>query len=403
MGSNPIPYNRVWDINTLSWVRMLQPFISTDTLNVTFEGVSTAAKQDTGNASLASIDSKLTNPLPVSAASLPLPTGAATSALQTQPGVDIGDVTINNGSGAAAVNIQDGGNSLTVDGVFFQATQPISAASLPLPSGASTEATLGTRLSESDFDTKTGALTETAPATDTASSGVNGRLQRVAQRLTSLIALLPAALVSGRLDVNIGASPATVPVSGTFFQATQPVSAVSLPLPTGAATAANQATEITSLANLDAALSSRLAEATFAGRINTQGQKTMAASTPIVIASDQSAVPITGSISANSSADVVGADGDAGYTVGDLAKNLTQTDDGRLRIAAAGKVSDARESYTDGEVKSLSLTPDGRLRVATSVSYSELEFFRAGTWLFDVPHMAKVEDRVNVDNNPWGF
>lgn len=33
-----------------------------------------------------------------------------------QPGVDIGDVTINNASGAAAVNIQDGGNSITVDG-----------------------------------------------------------------------------------------------------------------------------------------------------------------------------------------------------------------------------------------------------------------------------------------------
>lgn len=53
---------------------------------------------------------------PISAASLPLPTGAATAALQTQPGVDIGDVTINNAVGASAVNVQDGGNSLTVDG-----------------------------------------------------------------------------------------------------------------------------------------------------------------------------------------------------------------------------------------------------------------------------------------------
>lgn len=77
---------------------------------------------------------------PVSAAALPLPAGAATSALQTQPGVDIGDVTINNAGGAAAVNIQDGGNSVTVDGVFFQATQPISAAALPLPAGAATSA-----------------------------------------------------------------------------------------------------------------------------------------------------------------------------------------------------------------------------------------------------------------------
>jgi hypothetical protein len=52
---------------------------------------------------------------PVSAAALPLPAGAATLAAQTQPGVDIGDVTINNAAGAAAVNVQDGGNSLTVD------------------------------------------------------------------------------------------------------------------------------------------------------------------------------------------------------------------------------------------------------------------------------------------------
>jgi hypothetical protein len=94
----------------------------------------------------------------------------------------------------------------------FPATQAVSAASLPLPTGAATETTLGTRLTESDFDTKTGALTETAPGTDTASSGLNGRLQRIAQRLTSLIALLPSALVGGRLDVNLGAAPATVTV-----------------------------------------------------------------------------------------------------------------------------------------------------------------------------------------------
>lgn len=53
--------------------------------------------------------------LRVSAATLPLPAGAATAALQTQPGVDIGDVTVNNAGGAAAVNIQDGGNIITVN------------------------------------------------------------------------------------------------------------------------------------------------------------------------------------------------------------------------------------------------------------------------------------------------
>lgn len=36
--------------------------------------------------------------------------------LSANSGVDIGDVTINNGAGVSAVNIQDGGNSITVDG-----------------------------------------------------------------------------------------------------------------------------------------------------------------------------------------------------------------------------------------------------------------------------------------------
>jgi hypothetical protein len=36
--------------------------------------------------------------------------------LAANSGVDVGDVTINNASGAGAVNIQDGGNSITVDG-----------------------------------------------------------------------------------------------------------------------------------------------------------------------------------------------------------------------------------------------------------------------------------------------
>lgn len=49
----------------------------------------------------------------------------------------------------------------------------------------------------SDFKSFIGALTESAPGTDTASSGLNGRLQRIAQRITSLIALLPTSLGAG--------------------------------------------------------------------------------------------------------------------------------------------------------------------------------------------------------------
>ena len=42
--------------------------------------------------------------------------------------------------------------------------------------------------------TQLGSLTETAPTSDTASSGLNGRLQRIAQRLTSLLSLFPSSL-----------------------------------------------------------------------------------------------------------------------------------------------------------------------------------------------------------------
>ena len=71
----------------------------------------------------------------------------------------------------------------------------------------------------------------------------------------------------------IDGSGVTQPVSGTFWQATQPVSAVSLPLPTGASTE-------TTLAALSA-------------KFNSLGQKTMAASAPVVIASDQSSIPVS--------------------------------------------------------------------------------------------------------------
>jgi hypothetical protein len=49
-------------------------------------------------------------------------------------------------------------------------------------------------LTKHDLGALLGALTETAPVNDTASSGQNGRLQRIAQRLSSLLGVLPAAL-----------------------------------------------------------------------------------------------------------------------------------------------------------------------------------------------------------------
>lgn len=63
-------------------------------------------------------------------------------------------------------------------------------------------------------DAQVGALTETAPNTDTASSGLNGRLQRIAQRLSSIVALLPTALGAGG-GLKIDGSGTALPISGT--------------------------------------------------------------------------------------------------------------------------------------------------------------------------------------------
>jgi len=79
--------------------------------------------------------------VPISAASLPLPAGAATAAAQLP---NSHDVTVDNASGAAAVNIQDGGNSITVDGTVTANIVPVTSGGLTtfhLVSAGTTNAT----------------------------------------------------------------------------------------------------------------------------------------------------------------------------------------------------------------------------------------------------------------------
>jgi hypothetical protein len=80
-------------------------------------------------------------------------------------------------------------------------------------------------------------------------------------------------------------------------------------LDTALSTRASEATVASILSQIDVALSTRASEATlltlltqaaFEARINTLGQKTMAASTPVVLPSNQSAIPVTGTLSHNS-------------------------------------------------------------------------------------------------------
>lgn len=68
---------------------------------------------------------------------------------------------------------------------------------------------------QATLNTEVGIVTEAAPATDTASSGLNGRLQRIAQRLTALIALLPTALGAGG-GLKVDGSGTALPVAATM-------------------------------------------------------------------------------------------------------------------------------------------------------------------------------------------
>lgn len=72
-------------------------------------------------------------------------------------------------------------------------------------------------LTETDFDSKVGSLTESAPASDTASSGLNGRLQRIAQRISSFIGLLPTSIgqktKANSLAVTLASDSDVLPVS----------------------------------------------------------------------------------------------------------------------------------------------------------------------------------------------
>lgn len=222
---------------------------------------------------------------------------------------------VTNASGASAVNIQDGGNSITVDGTVAATqsgtwtvqpgntanttpwlatinqggnsatvsaanalkvdgsavTQPVSAASLPLPTGAATETTLaklplaqGSATSGQSGVLEQGAVTTAAPTYTTGQ--------------TSPLSLTTA----GALRTDGSAT-------------TQPVSAASLPLPTGAATSALQTTGNSSLSSIDTKLTTTNSSLSSidAGIPTALGQTTMAASMSVAFASDQSALAIT--------------------------------------------------------------------------------------------------------------
>lgn len=129
------------------------------------------------------------------------------------------------GGGYVDVKVNPSG-ALTVEASVTSSTLPTGAATSALQTA---EAVL------------IGAVTETAPASDTASSGLNGRLQRVAQRITSLIALFPTALGQGTMATSM---KVVLPSDQSAIPVTMAA------VPTGGATSALQTTGNTSLSSM---------------------------------------------------------------------------------------------------------------------------------------------------------
>lgn len=284
-----------------------------------------------------------------------LPTGAATAALQTQPGVDIGDVTVNNAAGASAVNIQDGGNSITIDGntgnyntttttnlvalgtVNFSCANGISTVVVEI-SGTWTgivgfygtvDGSTYTPLSATDLILLDGQIP--------VSTSANGRFAFNTVGLNG-IRLMGEAGMTGTADLTLNGSS-----EASIISAIQAVSFVqisgSVPLPSDAATE-------TTLSAINT-------------KTPTLGQAVMASSTPVVLASNQSSIPVTGS-------------GNFTVTQGTGTNLHTVVDSGSITINAA--LPSGTNNIGDIDVLTLPELPAGDNNIGN------VDAIQSGTW-----------------------
>lgn len=121
-------------------------------------------------------------------------------------------------------------NTVPVSGTFWQATQPVSASSLPLPSGAATSANQSTIIGHLDgVETALAGIDTSVDALGTLLTTQAGYLDQLEGYLDGVETILTAieTAVEGTLAVNV--QNASLAVTGTFWQATQPVSLASVP------------------------------------------------------------------------------------------------------------------------------------------------------------------------------
>jgi hypothetical protein len=168
--------------------------------------------------------------IPVSNASLPLPTGAATSAKQPALGT----------AGTASTDV------ITVQGIASGTAQAVSVASLPLPTGAATLAkqpALGTAgTASTDVITVQGIAGATAQSVTAAQTGTwtvqpGNTANTTAWKVDGSAVTQPtSSSQAGTWTVQPGNTANTTAWKVDGSAVTQPVSNATLPLPTGAST-----------------------------------------------------------------------------------------------------------------------------------------------------------------------
>lgn len=421
--------------------------------SITVTGVSTAARQDTGNTSLASLDTKLpAQGQALAAASVPVVLTAAQLTTLTP----VTSVTANAGTNlnTSALALEAGGNLATLVAKDFATqttlaalntkvpaqgaaliaaslpvniasnqTVPVSAASLPLPTGAATEATLATRLAPADTLSAVATVTNLAQLAGAAIAMNTGVRTAGTQRVTvatddvvpasqsgvwnitniSGTVSLPTGAATAALqtqpgvdigDVTVnnaaGASAVNIQDGGNSITVDAPVGTpVFVRLSDGSAAIATLPVSLASVPSHDVTnagtFSVQPATATAAAPTYTEGAS-------VKLSTDLTgAVRITGSISASSTATATAAA--PAYTEAQVAA-FSQDLAGNLRTRVSAIVSDATESYVDGDIKPLSLTTDGRLRTTVVNAPTYMEFFLP----FDFGYPTDIR---KLSTSPW--
>jgi len=345
---------------------------------------------------------------------------------------------------SANVNLTNA--SVAVTGTFWQTTQPVSAASLPLPTGAATSANQPTAAAVGSTSsgqignvamgfTTTGAPTYTTAQTNPLSLTTAGGLRvdgsATTQPVSGSVSITGTATVTGTVTANQGGAPwsmkpdgttwamtstsanvnltnASVAVTGTFWQATQPVSAASLPLPTGAATSANQPTNaaaasttsgqtgglalgaVTTAAPSYTTATSNYLSLTTAGALRVDGS---AVTQPVSGTFWQATQPVSGTVTANQGGtwNVTNISGTISLPTGastsaNQPSNAGQgsTTSGQTGTLGMGAVTTGSPSYTTAQTSPFSLTTAGALRVdgsaVTQPVSGTVAVTQSGTW-----------------------